>query len=153
MTDLDHDLDHDLEQKLKDLAAATAPANPLVTRVMQRVNEARPPQRRILFRLLAAPPVVRASVAAVVAVAAGVAVIAAALHAFRPPNTPAPLVEVQKPSPDVLAVRVLDIRRIDFRSTDSLDALLREGASAPSRDTVIRAAELSRPDLDLYQGK
>jgi hypothetical protein len=139
---------HELEQKLKDLAAATAPDHSLVNRVMQRVNEAHQPRHRSIYRLLPASSVLRT--AAILAIAAGIAVIAVGLHSLRTPRHPAPLVEAHNPFSDGVAVRVLDIRRIDFRSPDALDDLLRDGSSIASHDPVIRVADLSRPDLNLY---
>ena len=139
----------DLEQKLKDLAAATAPSQSLVSRVMDRVNQARQPRRPSFLRFFPASPTWRA-VAAILTIATVIAVIAIELHPRRNPTHPAPLVQAHLPSSDVLAVRVLDIRRIDFKSPDALDTLLRDSSSVPSPEPVIRVSDLSRPDLNLY---
>jgi len=152
----------DLEQKLKDLAAATAPQHSLVPQVMQRVNEAHQPRRPRFFPLSLRERVgVRGNyerlrhsatlrVAAVIAIATSIAVIAIKLYPQRNPLHPTPLVTAHDLSSDVLAVRVLDIRRIDFKSPDTLDTLLRNSSSAPSPEPVIRVADLSRNDLNLY---
>jgi hypothetical protein len=153
---------HDVEQKLKDLATATAPTHSLASRVMERVNKAPQPRRPSFFPLslrervgvrgnyerLRHSPIWRA--AAVIAIAAGIAVIVIELRPQSDPPHPTPLVTAHQPSSDVLAVRVLDIRRVDFKSPDTLDTLLRNSSSAPSPEPFIRVSDLSRNDLNLY---
>jgi len=169
----------DIEQKLKHLAAATVPPHSLVPQVMERVNQAHQPQRGELppgnadvpvgifpgnadvrvgilptiglrrnLERLRHSPVYR--IAAVIAIATSIAVIAIKLYPQRNPLHTTPLVTAHDLSSDVLAVRVLDIRRIDFKSPDTLDTLLRNSSSAPSPEPVIRVADLSRNDLNLY---
>ena len=141
--------DRDLEQKLKELAAATAPPPSLATRVMGRVSQAHPPRRRNVFRFLPASVGWRAA-AAVVVIAAGVAVVAVGLHSSRDPHPPAPIVEDQVEPVDPAGVRVLDLRRIDLKSPVALDNLLRGGSPVASDDSVVRVADRSRSDLNLY---
>jgi anti-sigma-K factor RskA len=143
--------DQDLEQKLKEFAAATAPRHSLVTRVMQQVNEAHQPRRRSFLWGLPTSSGLRAA-AAILAIAAGIAVIVVGVHSLRTPRHPAPMVTTM-PSPEPApqaAIRALDIRRIDLKSPNSLDDVLRDGSVSSAGDRIIRVADLSRPDLNLY---
>jgi len=141
--------EQDIEQKLKDLGSATAPRHSLVTPVMERVGRAQQPKRRRFLGFVMSSSGLRAA-AAVLVIAGVVAMIAVGLRVSRTPHHPAPVVNVQKPLPGALAVRVLDIRRIDLKSADALDELLREGSPFASQDSVIRVADVSRSDLNLY---
>ena len=146
--------DLDLEQKLKELARVTAPQHSMVTRVMQRVNEAREPRRSFVWGLQASQGA--RAVAAVVALAACVAVVAFALHAVRTPR-PLPPIGLGPTDPAFdptsdggAAIRVMDIRRVDPKSPETLDDLLRDRASVGAPDSAIRVADVSRRDLNLY---
>ena len=141
--------ERDIEQNLRELGSATAPRHSLVAGVMERVGRARQPRGRRFLGFAVASPGFRA--AAAILVMSGIAVVIdVGLRGLRTPEDPAPLIDVRKPSDGALAVRVLDIRRVDLKSPDALDELLREGSPLASRDSVIRVADVSRSDLNLY---
>lgn len=144
--------DLDLEQKLKDLGKVTAPRHSMVTRVMERVNEAREPRRSFVWTLQAQSRVI----AAMVALAACIAIAGFAWHSVHTPRSSPPVVLVStRPAFDPTAdgraaIRVMDIRRVDLKSADGLDSLLRDRVSAGAPDSVVRVADLSRRELNLY---
>jgi hypothetical protein len=138
--------DDEIERRLQDLGTATRPPDGFAKAVMDRIERAAPPRPVPAIRITSRPAIWAA--AAIVSLATSTAVLIA-WHVHRPTSPPNQGVVVQTFTESLPTLA--DYRRAYLKSPEALDALLRERPAAGVADPPVRAADLSRPELNLYE--
>lgn len=139
--------DHDIEQRLRAIGDATRPRGSITRSVMERIDGVEMPHS-VTFRNTFISSLRTWAAAAVVILAASVAAVMA-WRAFRAAGplhvAPPPILAREEGGIPTVA----DYRRAYMKSSDQFDALLRQAPATGTPEPVVRAADVSRPELNL----
>jgi hypothetical protein len=148
--------DQEIENRLKQLGRATQPRASMVESVMQRVEQVPAPGMDAISGSHTASLRIYRAAAMLLAAAACIAALMFVLRSGSEPKPRPPFVDLPQTlpadQPNELIPRLIDYQRAIVQSPEALEALLqrRPVESGGREEPVVRAADMSRSDLNLY---
>ncbi|HEY8746923.1 MAG TPA: hypothetical protein VIM11_03035 [Tepidisphaeraceae bacterium] len=148
--------DHEIENGLKRLGRETEPRTSMVDAVMRRVEQISTTESDANFSKSAGSRRIYRTAAMFIAVAACVAVSILVIRSISSPTPTKPIVIVPQTypadPPENRVPRLIDYQRAYVQSPEALEALLQQRPveSGGREEPVVRAADISRSDLNLY---